>query len=64
MPEKWELTVYAISHGCLIFAHIQVGGQGRSRGWGKAAESTKQEENAFTEKNPSVYALIVGLIDL
>jgi hypothetical protein len=31
------LTVYSISHGCLIFAHIEVGpGQGRSRRWGES----------------------------
>ncbi len=44
MPEKWGLTVYVISQGFLIFAHIEVGGGGR------AAESTKQVENPFMAK--------------
>jgi hypothetical protein len=34
MPKKCGLTVYSISHGCLIFAKIQVGGGGRAGGWG------------------------------
>ncbi len=47
MPEKWGLTVYAISHRRSIFAHIQVGGLGGSGGWGEAA---KQGESLFTAK--------------
>jgi hypothetical protein len=47
MPEKWVITVYAISHGRSIFTHIQVGGLGGSGGGGKA---TKQGESLFTAK--------------
>jgi hypothetical protein len=47
MPEKCGLTVYSISHGHLIFTHIQVGGWGESGGVGKA---TKQGESPFMAK--------------
>jgi hypothetical protein len=40
------------------------GGRAGAGSGGKAAQSTKQEENAFMAKNVAVYALIVGLIDL
>jgi hypothetical protein len=36
MPAKCGITVYSISHSHFIFAHIQVGGQGWSRGWGQS----------------------------
>jgi hypothetical protein len=63
MPEKFGLTVYSISPSRLIFAHIQMGGgwQGKHRGWGKAAESTKQGKNSFMAK---MQLFIVGLTDL
>jgi hypothetical protein len=50
VPEKCGLTVYSISHGRFIFAHIQVGGRARVGGGGKAAVSKKQGENLFTAK--------------
>jgi hypothetical protein len=34
MPEKWVITVYAISQGRSIFAHIPVGGAGSQWGVG------------------------------
>jgi hypothetical protein len=33
--------MYPLSHGCSIFAHIQVAGLGGSGGWGKAAKQGK-----------------------
>jgi hypothetical protein len=39
--------MYTISHGCHIFAHIQVGGWVALGGGGKGA---KQGENPFTAK--------------
>ncbi len=48
MPEKCGLTVYSISHRCLIFGHIQVGGRAGAGGGGKSAVSTKQSKNPFT----------------
>jgi hypothetical protein len=61
MPEKWVVTVYAISHGCHIFAHIQVGGLGGSGGWG---ESRLTGQKSVHGKNAAVYLPIVGLTDL
>jgi hypothetical protein len=59
MTEKCGLTVYSISHGRIIFVHIQVGGQGRSKSGGKAAVSTKQGENLFTAKmRPLIHQLL------
>ncbi len=43
----WANSVYLISHGHLIFAHIQVGGEVGAGGGGKA---TKQCNSLFTVK--------------
>ncbi len=63
MPEKCGLKVYSISHNRLIFAHIQVGGQGE-QGWGKSCWIYKTGRKSIHGKNMVVYSLIVGLTDL
>ncbi len=61
MPEKWVITVYAISHGRSIFAHIQVGGLGGSGGWGESRQTGRKSVHG---KIAAVYLPIVGLTDL
>jgi hypothetical protein len=61
MPEKWVITVYAISHGRSIFAHIQVGELGGSEGWGESRYTGRKSVHG---KIVAVYLPIVGLTDL
>jgi hypothetical protein len=64
MSEKWELTVYSISHCRHIFAHIQVRVQGQSWGWGKSHCIHKIGRKSVHSKSTAVYLPNVSLIDL
>jgi hypothetical protein len=61
--KKFGLTVYTISHGCLISAHIRVGGREGIEGEGKQLY-LHTEQKAIHIKNATIYSLIVGLPDL
>ncbi len=59
----WANSVFHLSRPSHFCPHPDggVGWQGKHRGWGKAAESTKQGKNPFMAK---MQLFIVGLTDL